>query len=102
MLTHPAATQGETTGMNYARAMMMTLAVMTAAAPAIAQSGQTAEKPKVKKTCRSLTPTGSFLPTRVCNTDEEWRKFDGIGQQGVGEFRRALNMTSTNERNQRN
>lgn len=88
--------------MNYARAMMMTLAVMATAAPAVAQSGQAAEKPKVKKTCRSLTPTGSLLPTRVCNTEAEWQKFDSIGQQGVGEFRRALNMTSTNERSRPN
>ncbi|HIV76691.1 hypothetical protein [Sphingomonas yabuuchiae] len=88
--------------MNHIGAMMMALAVMTTAAPAIAQAGQGAEKPKVKKTCRSLTPTGSFLPTRVCNTEAEWQKFDSIGQEGVGEFRRALNMTSTNERNRRN
>ncbi|WP_294309082.1 hypothetical protein [uncultured Sphingomonas sp.] len=88
--------------MNYVGALMMALAVMTTTAPAIAQAGQGAEKSKVKKTCRSLTPTGSFLPTRVCNTEAEWQKFDSIGQEGVGEFRRALNMTSTNERNRRN
>ncbi|KTW01524.1 hypothetical protein NS355_00250 [Sphingomonas yabuuchiae] len=88
--------------MNYVGALMMALAVMTTTPPAIAQAGQGAEKSKVKKTCRSLTPTGSFLPTRVCNTEAEWQKFDNIGQEGVGEFRRALNMTSTNERNRRN
>ena len=88
--------------MNYVGALMMALAVMTTTAPAIAQAEQGAEKSKVKKTCRSLTPTGSFLPTRVCNTEAEWQKFDSIGQEGVGEFRRALNMTSTNERNRRN
>ena len=88
--------------MNYVGALMMALAVMTTTALALAQAGQGAEKSKVKKTCRSLTPTGSFLPTRVCNTEAEWQKFDSIGQEGVGEFRRALNMTSTNERNRRN
>lgn len=52
----------------------------------------------VKKTCRVLTPTGSFMGTRVCNTQAQWDKFDGHNAAGVSDFRRALNMTSTNER----
>lgn len=79
-------------------------AILMTAAPAMAQSAEPAPAPapKPKKTCRSLTPTGSFMPTRVCNTEAQWREFDGVNQQGVGEFRRALNMTSTNEHNRRN
>ncbi len=74
-------------------------AIILSAVPAGAQSTETPPQPKEKKTCRRLMPTGSFLPTRVCNTEAQWREFDGVNQQGVGEFRRALNMTSTNERN---
>ncbi|MCT8001077.1 hypothetical protein NZL82_04210 [Sphingomonas sanguinis] len=74
-------------------------AIILSAVPAGAQSTETPPQPKEKKTCRRLMPTGSFLPTRMCNTEAQWREFDGVNQQGVGEFRRALNMTSTNERN---
>lgn len=80
------------------------LAIVLLGAPASAQtkSGDMTPPAKPKKTCRSLTPTGSFLPTRVCNTEAEWARFDGVTQQGVTDFRRALNMTATNEHSQRN
>ena len=50
------------------------------------------------KTCRALTPTGSFMPTRVCDTKAGWAAFDGHNRQGAAQFRDALRMTGTNER----
>lgn len=88
--------------MKRAFAALAVMAILASAAPASAQSDPSTPKPKEKKTCRSLTPTGSFLPTRVCNTEAEWSKFDGSNQEGLSDFRRALNMTSTNERRSRN
>ena len=74
------------------------VAIAACAVPAFAQSADTQAKPAEKKTCRRLTPTGSFMATRVCNTEAGWRQFDGITQQGVSDFRRSLNMSGTNER----
>jgi len=74
------------------------VAIMACTAPAVAQSADSQAKPAEKKTCRRLTPTGSFMATRVCNTEAGWRQFDGITQQGVSDFRRSLNMSGTNER----
>ena len=67
-------------------------------------SGQTSEGPakatdtppaKERKICRSLTPTGSFMATRVCNTAAAWRKFDGITADGAQQTRDVYRMTTT-------
>ncbi len=50
---------------------------------------------KEKKICRSLTPTGSFMATRVCNTAAAWRKFDGITADGAQQTRDVYRMTTT-------
>jgi hypothetical protein len=50
---------------------------------------------KEKKICRSLTPTGSFMATRVCNTAAAWRKFDGITSDGAQQTRDVYRMTTT-------
>ncbi len=88
----------------YVHGTAAALAIALLVAPAAAQTraDDTTLPAKPKKKCRSLTPTGSFLPTRVCNTEAEWARFDGVTQQGVTDFRRALNMSSTNERSQPN
>lgn len=80
--------------------MMMALAMIaTSAAAQQPELTGTAPAPaKEKKTCRRLTPTGSFMATRVCNTKAGWAAFDGSNAAGVNDFRRALNMSSTNER----
>ncbi|WP_242008176.1 hypothetical protein [Sphingomonas ginsenosidivorax] len=64
-----------------------------------AQTSEDANKPsdkpvKEKKTCRSLTATGSFMATRVCNTAAAWRQFDGITADGAQQTRDAYRMTS--------
>jgi hypothetical protein len=72
-------------------------------------SAQTLEGPvkapdapvKEKKICRSLTPTGSFMATRVCNTAAAWRKFDGITADGAQQTRDVYRMTSTGTLNTR-
>lgn len=57
---------------------------------------KTTETPaKEKKICRSLTPTGSFMATRVCNTAAAWRKFDGITADGAQQTRDVYRMTTT-------
>lgn len=59
-------------------------------------SGKPAEKPvKEKKVCRSLTPTGSIMATRVCNTAAAWQKFDGITAEGAQQTRDVYRMTTT-------
>ena len=50
---------------------------------------------KDKKICRSLTPTGSFMATRVYNTAAAWRKFDGITADGAQQTRDVYRMTTT-------
>lgn len=55
-----------------------------------------AEKPaKEKKICRSMTPTGSFMTTRVCNTAIAWRKFDDMTADGAQQTRDVYRMTTT-------
>ncbi len=51
--------------------------------------------PKAKKICRSMTPTGSFMATRVCNSAAAWRKFDGITAEGAQQTRDVYRMTTT-------
>jgi UTP:GlnB (protein PII) uridylyltransferase len=77
--------------------------VMIAAALVMSSSiahAQDAPKPDgkpttEKKTCRSLTPTGSLMATRVCNTAAAWREFDGILADGAEQTRNVYRMTST-------
>lgn len=59
------------------------------------QPAKSSEEPeKEKKICRSMTATGSFMATRVCNTAAAWRKFDGITADGAQQTRDAYRMTS--------
>ena len=48
-----------------------------------------------KKICRSMTPTGSFMATRVCDSAAAWRKFDGITADGAQQTRDVYRMTTT-------
>lgn len=87
--------------MPYARAAALAAAIGCFTTSVIAQDAprsQPAPPAKEKKSCRMLTPTGSFMSTRVCHTKADWDAFDGHNQQGAADFRRALGMTSTNER----
>ena len=69
----------------------------------IGVEAQTSEAPakavespiKEKKICRSMTPTGSFMATRVCNSAAAWRKFDGITADGAQQTRDVYRMTTT-------
>lgn len=69
----------------------------------IGVKAQTSEAPtkavesptKEKKICRSMTPTGSFMATRVCNSAAAWRKFDGITADGAQQTRDVYRMTTT-------
>jgi hypothetical protein len=63
----------------------------TSEAPAKAVESPTKEK----KICRSMTPTGSFMATRVCNSAAAWRKFDGITAEGAQQTRDVYRMTTT-------
>ena len=63
----------------------------TSEAPAKAVESPTKEK----KICRSMTPTGSFMATRVCNSAAAWRKFDGITADGAQQTRDVYRMTTT-------
>jgi hypothetical protein len=63
----------------------------TSEAPAKAVESPTKEK----KICRSMTPTGSFMATRVCNSAAAWRKFDGITAEGGQQTRDVYRMTTT-------
>ena len=62
----------------------------TSEAPAKAVESPTKEK----KICRSMTPTGSFMATRVCNSVAAWRKFDGITAEGAQQTRDVYRMTT--------
>ena len=70
---------------------------------AIGVKAQTSEDPakaveapaKEKKICRSMTPTGSFMATRVCNSAAAWRRFDGITAEGAQQTRDVYRMTTT-------
>ena len=53
------------------------VAIVACTAPAVAQSADSQAKPAEKKTRRRLTPTGSFMATRVCNTRQ-----DGVSSTG--------------------
>lgn len=80
---------------------LVAVALMLAASTGV--SAQTSKGPakatdtpaKEKKICRSLTPTGSFMATRVCNTAAAWRKFDGITADGAQQTRDVYRMTTT-------
>jgi hypothetical protein len=74
----------------------ITLVLSSGAASAQAQDAQPpVDKPaKEKKICRSLTPTGSFMSTRVCNTAAAWREFDGYTAEGAEQTRNVYRMTS--------
>ena len=63
----------------------------TSEAPAKAVESPTKEK----KICRSMTPTGSFMATRVCDSAAAWRKFDGITAEGAQQTRDVYRMTTT-------
>jgi len=63
----------------------------TSEAPAKAVESPTKEK----KICRSMTPTGSFMATRVCNSAAAWRKFDGLTAEGAQQTRDVYRMTTT-------
>lgn len=66
---------------------------------AIAQeSAKTDAAPAPKKTCRSLTPTGSMMSTRVCNDSEGWKSFDRQTAEGAAQFQNVTRMTSTGVR----
>ena len=55
---------------------------LSAAEPHEATSGAepSAKPEKVKKICRSETPTGSIRPVRTCHTREEWEAMAAQGQ----------------------
>ncbi len=54
------------------------------------------EKPaEEKKTCRSMTPTGSFMATRVCNTAKGWRAYEGVTADGAEQTRNVYRMPTT-------
>ncbi|MEG3163652.1 hypothetical protein U1701_03500 [Sphingomonas sp. PB2P19] len=80
--------------------MKMVMAIALIISPGIAcASAQDVAKPdekpaKEKKICRSLTPTGSFMATRVCNTAAAWRAFDGETAAGADQTRSVYRMTS--------
>lgn len=76
------------------------VAVILASSGVSAQTSESSAKPtdtptKEKKICRSLTPTGSFMATRVCNTAAAWRKFDGVNADGAQQTRDVYRMTTT-------
>ena len=60
-----------------------------------APAKEVATSAKEKKICRSMTPTGSFMATRVCNSAAAWRKFDGITAEGAQQTRDVYRMTTT-------
>ena len=48
-----------------------------------------------KKTCRSMTPTGSFMSNRVCNTAKGWRAYEGVTADGAEQTRDVYRMPTT-------
>lgn len=87
--------------MPYARAGALAVAIglfTTGVAAQDARQPGAAAPVKEKKSCRMLMPTGSLMSTRVCNTKAGWDAFDGHNAQGAADFRKALRMTATNER----
>jgi hypothetical protein len=45
--------------------------------------------PKSKFNCRTETPTGSHIPTRVCMTPEEWKSLRDASQDNIEALNRA-------------
>lgn len=69
-----------------ATAMIMMLFVT----PALAQDtagqaaqGQPAPVAPEKKICRTLVPTGSMMPKRICLTKAEWQEFGDENEKAV-------------------
>lgn len=82
--------------MKFLAAVALTLIPIEVDAQTSEAPAKVAETPaKEKKICRSLTPTGSFMATRVCNTAAAWRKFDGITADGAQQTRDVYRMTTT-------
>lgn len=88
--------------MKFLVASALTLCSVAVGAQPPDPSAKPADKPvKEKKICRSLTPTGSIMATRVCNTAAAWHKFDGITADGAQQTRDAYRMTSAGTLNTR-
>ncbi|TXC71506.1 hypothetical protein FSB78_11545 [Sphingomonas ginsenosidivorax] len=82
---------------------VMTATLLLISGVAVAQTAPEAPQPteqpaKEKKTCRSMTATGSFMATRVCNTAAAWRAFDGYTADGAQQTRDAYRMSVTSSR----
>lgn len=88
--------------MNFLIAVALIVSPVAVNAQTSDQPAKSTDKPeKEKKICRSLTATGSFMATRVCNTAAAWRKFDGITADGAQQTRDVYRMTSTGTLNTR-
>lgn len=82
--------------MKFLAAVALILSPIGVAAQTLEGAAKATETPaKEKKICRSMTPTGSLMSTRVCNTAAAWRKFDGITADGAQQFRDVYRMPTT-------
>jgi hypothetical protein len=48
-----------------------------------------------ERVCKRITPTGSNMPQRVCQTAEQWAAAERAGRQGVEEMKRQNDALGT-------
>lgn len=79
---------------------LVVVALVMSSGTVAAQTSDGGAKPsdrpaKEKKTCRSMTPTGSFMSTRVCDTAAGWRAYEGVTAEGAEQTRNVYRMPTT-------
>lgn len=50
---------------------------------------------EANRICKRITPTGSNMPQRVCQTPEEWAAVERAGREGVEEMKRQTDALGT-------